>query len=80
MDVWNCKGSRAVAEHRVSGSQFLVIGFYGPGTPVGTYDRFEVIESATGEQLTHGLYLYDPPCPEDIRSLVVRTRMARATA
>jgi hypothetical protein len=78
VDVWHIAGKKRIAEYEIFGTRFLVFAFFGPGTPVGQFDRFEVVDASTGERFDDGGPLYDAPCQEAVRDLVVRHRVARA--
>lgn len=80
MDVWHRSGSKAVASYRLLGTNFVVVGFYGPGTPVGQYDRYEVLDTVTGEQVSQGRRLADEPDRDDILGMVIATRLALSGA
>lgn len=71
MDVWHRSGSKAVAEYEVSESSYLVVGFFGPGTPVGQFDRFQVLNVNTGEEIAGPTkQLFDLPSADEVANLV----------
>ena len=73
-------GKKRIAEYDIFGTRFLVFAIFGPGTPVGQFDRFEVVDARSGERIDDGGSLYDAPCQEKVRDLVARHRSARATS
>lgn len=75
MDVWHRSGSKAVAEYQVSESSYLVVGFFGPGTPVGQFDRFQVLDVRTGEQIAGpAKKLFNLPSADEVANLVKSSR------
>lgn len=66
MDVWHRSGHRDLARYARGGRDFILVGRFGCGTPVGQFDQYDLVDAVTRKSVLPADCLYDCPCAEDI--------------
>lgn len=76
MDVWHRHRHRELARYAGGQRDIVLIGEYGPGTPVGQFDRYDLLDAVTGRSVVPTIRLYEPPAEEDVRRWLATAEMA----
>jgi hypothetical protein len=76
MDVWHSNGDRELARYSIGERDIVLIGIFGPGTPVGQFDRYDLLEAATRRSVAPMIRLYDRPSEDDIVRWLASTELA----